>query len=296
MEIGKGKKYAVVVVAGQSNAVGYDESPVEYRDGYQLNSRVKQLGFNGDSNLKVIDLNHCAEDFQDMTAFSHPSSPERLGTKGMHLPLGNLLLDHIPDEYDVLIIPAAFGGTGFTTGVTGTYDETNMKPVNDSNEARIKWSSTSPFYLAMRDRLRYALDLNDVSIFLGVVWVQGEQDALDPATHFTEFKEMTSTFFDYFNENGYANRVKKGTFDKDIWYNVESTYYWHDKPGCARIWDNYKVWNPATYVPVARDTETNKVNGTGATTSNLEAHFGNNAYSKVIAPNVVNKMIENKLV
>ncbi|MEH7272640.1 sialate O-acetylesterase [Neobacillus vireti] len=285
------KKHAIVLVAGQSNAVGYDESPVEYRSSYSPNKRIKQLGFNGTNNLKIVDLTHCAESYQDMTPFTNPANPTRVGTKGIHLPLANELLKHIPSDYELLIISCAFGGTGFTAGVEGTYDAAAMKPMNGTGHGGIKWSQTSPYYLAMRDRLKFAFDLSHENVFLGTVWIQGEQDHADPSTHYTEFQNMTTAFFHFFNTNGYSKRVKKGTFDKDIWYNVETTGYWYTTfAGCETIWNNYRTWNPTTYVLVARETETNLVNGTGATSSTKAAHFGNNAYEKVIAPNIVKTM------
>lgn len=283
------KKHAIVIVAGQSNAVGYDESPVEYRFSYHNSSRVKQIGFKGENNLKIIELDHSPEDLQDMSSFSNPLTPEMMGTKSVHLPLGNELLKHIPEDYDVLFIPIAFGGTGFTIGTIGTYNSTNMKP----SAGQLTWSATSPYYLAMRDRLKYALDLNENNVFLGTIWIQGENDNPDPTGHWAGFTAMTKAFFDYFNQNGYGNRVKKGTFDKDIWYNVESTEYWKTLSGYNTILANYNSWNGKTYVPIPTDTDTNVVNGTGATASNREAHFGNNAYYKVIAPAIMAKMIEN---
>ena len=286
-------KLAVLCVAGQSNAVGYDESPLEYRFTYRNNRRLKQLGFHTD-NLKIIPLNHCAQSFQDMRAFGNPSNPaDRPGTKGVHLPLATLLLDVIPDDYDIVVIPAAFGGTGFTIGTTGTYNSDTMKPMNGTQHGGIQWGSSSPYFYAMRDRIKYCLDKNDENIFLGVIWIQGEHDSSNPATHWTGFTAMTDAFFAYFNDNGYGGRVKKGVWDKDIWYNVETTYQWYDKPGCVTIWNNYKTWSPDTYVEVPRDTDTNAVNGTGSTTFNRPAHFGNNAYYKVVAPNIFEKMKEN---
>lgn len=38
------QKYAVLTVSGQSNAVGYDESPVYEVGGYAPHPRLKQLG------------------------------------------------------------------------------------------------------------------------------------------------------------------------------------------------------------------------------------------------------------
>ncbi len=65
---------------------------------------------------------------------------------------------------------------------------------------------------------------------------------------------------------------------------METTRYWYTLPGCQIIWNAYRDWNPNTYVEIPRQTDTNAVNGTGKTTANREAHFGNNAYADIIAP------------
>lgn len=77
----------------------------------------------------------------------------------------------------------------------------------------------------MRDRIKYLLDLNKDNKFIGVVWLQGESDNGNAATHFSSFQTMTK---DFFNDNGYGDRVKKGIFDKDVWYNVETVEYWYN--------------------------------------------------------------------
>ena len=112
------KKYMILCVAGQSNAVGYDESkiPVDYMDRFDA-GRIFQLGLYAEDNLKVIPLGPCAQNFQDMRPFGHPENPG-IGTRGIHLPLAHRLLKWIPDDYDILVLPCAYGGTGFTRGNT----------------------------------------------------------------------------------------------------------------------------------------------------------------------------------
>lgn len=281
----------VVAVAGQSNAVGYDESPVDEKFSYNSvdSTRIKQLGFYGDENLKLVDLGHCAQNVQDMRVFNDVNGV--VGTKGLHLPLANLMLDCIPQDYGVIVIPVAYGSTGFNSGNEGKYDEVNKKPANIANG--MKWSATSALYLTLRDRIKHVLDLNPHNIFAGVVWLQGENDQGNANNHKAGFEAMTQALFDYMNNNGYGNRVPSGVWDKDIWYNVETVTHWDFQGQCKTIWDNYKAWNKNTYVKIPRDTESNLVNGTGDTSSTLASHYGNNAFYKVIAPRVVQKMIDN---
>ena len=287
-------KCAIVLVAGQSNAVGYDESPVNGLFNGRINPRIKQLGFKGGNNLKIIPLTHCAENYQDLatTTFTNANNvnTNNLGTKGIHLPLGNLLVKELPSDYTILFLPCAYGGTGFTTGASyGTYDESNLKP----SSGALRWGVNSAYYKAMRDRLKYVLDMNNENIFLGVVWIQGENDKDNPNGHFTEFTNMTNDFFDYFNSNGYSSRTKKGVFDKDIWFNVETVAYWYGVGQCQTIWDNYREWNENTYVEIPRDTDSNATNGTGSTSSTKPSHFGNDAFTKVVAPRVFDKLKNN---
>ena len=120
------EKYMILCVAGQSNAVGYDESPVIAQDRPD-DARVAQLGLYGEDNLRIIPLGVCAQNLQDMRPYGHPSNPG-VGTKGIHLPLARLLLKEIPEDYGILVIPCAYGGTGFTVGEFGAYDEASMRP------------------------------------------------------------------------------------------------------------------------------------------------------------------------
>ena len=104
-------KFVVVCIAGQSNAVGYDESPVDTEATYRNANpnRIKQLGFYGKQNLQVIDLGYCAQSMQDMREHNRRGT-ETAGTKGIHLPLANLMLNYIPEDYGILMLSVAFGG------------------------------------------------------------------------------------------------------------------------------------------------------------------------------------------
>lgn len=281
------KKSFIVCVAGQSNAVGYDESPINpYISKNRNPNRLRQLGIYGVDNLKNIPLGHHAHSFQNMTTITgHPT-----GTKGIHLPLGNLLLDEIPEDYEIVFLSMSYGGTGFTTTNSyGTYNQDTMLP----SSGALRWGVDSAYYKAMKARIQYLLDLNPENVFGGVIWIQGEHDQNNASGHKTGFETMTEDFFTHFNNNGYGNRVARGFWDKNLWYNVETVNYWYHQGQCSQIWNQYREWNPSTYVEIPRDTDSNEVNGTGRTTAIRPAHFGNDAYTTVIAPRVFKKMIEN---
>ena len=289
-------KYVVFAVAGQSNAVGYDESPVDEKFTYanRDTNRIKQLGFYGEDNLKLIDLGYCAQNMQDMRAHNRVGT-ETAGTKGIHLPLANLMLDYIPEDYGVLVLPIAFGGTGFTSGNAGDYSEELKKPTatgSGQGTVALKWGVDTAYYKTLRDRIIHALQLNEENLFAGIVWCQGENDSTNAEGHYTGFRAMTEALFTALNEAGLGSRTPKGTFDKDIWYNQETVAKWYNYIQCPTIWRNYQAWNPNTYVEIPRTTDSNDVNGTGQTASNRPDHFGNNAYQKVVAPRVLQKMID----
>ena len=289
-------KYIVVCVAGQSNALGFDESPVELTGLYACkdSNRIKQLGFYGDDNLKLIDLGYCAQSMQDMKPHNNADSATP-GTKGIHLPLANLMLEHIPEDYGVLVLPISFGGTGFTTGEIGHYDSVLKKPSDKDigqGTCILRWGKDYPYYETLRDRIIYALNLHPENKFAGLIWCQGENDEAAPKQQFEAFQSMSSALFQALNNAGFGNRVPKGIWDKDIWYNMETVSYWYTLEGCVEIWNNYRKWNPDTYIEIPRDTDSNEVNGTGQTAANRGAHFGNNSYATVVAPRVLNKLLE----
>ena len=302
------KKYAILLVAGQSNAVGYDESAVDPIFDTP-DKRIKQLGFKGENNLKIVPLTHCAENYQDMSK----SGIDNQGTKGIHLPLAKRILKHIPEDYELLVIPAAYGGSAFTRGTEGTYNMDTKKPVDST-----KWGISAPLYLATKDRLEYALSLNEKNYYIGTVWCQGEFDT-NATTQKTAFEEMTQDFFTYFNGK-YKNRVKGGVWSKDQWFIYETVPYWTKQGGSAangqyathsvinEIWQGYRQWSQNTYVTIdigtgaSADKYTNLFNGktpingqNGSTSSYGASHYGNGAFEKVVAPAVYKKMLENNL-
>lgn len=283
------EKYMILCVAGQSNAVGFDESPIpgDYLKQFRTD-RIRQLGLYGEDNLKLIPLGACAQNYQDLRPFGNPESdPAEPGTKGMHLPLADLLLDHIPEDYGVLVLPCAYGGVGFTVGEQGSYDAETLRP----SQGRLRWGVESPFFAAMKDRIRHCLDLDPENRFLGVVWLQGEFDYENGSQQIPRFDAMAEDFLQTFAAE-YPGRVFRGDWNRDIWYNVETVAYWYGMGDCPMIWAHYAAWNPKTYVRIPRDTDSNEVNGTGLTASVRAQHFGNDAFRKVVAPAVAAAIAE----
>ncbi len=288
---GTPSKWVVVCMAGQSNSLGVDESPI-FPEGIHKSkseTRIKQLAYYDDDNLKLIPLDYCAQNYENCRANYGTDANGHAGTKGMHLPTANLLLDEIPDDYGIIVIPCAYGGGNFTSAVYGTYDAETMKP---SSVAR-RWGVDTPFYYAMRDRCKFVLDNYPDSIFLGVLWMQGESDGGSANAQQPLWEAMVNDFFEVMNEGGYGKHTRKGVFDKDIWYNVETTPWYYTSNSVLKVWDNYLKWNPKTYIKVERTADGNEVNGDGRVNSNRSTHYGNDSYMRFVAPAVINKFKEN---
>jgi hypothetical protein len=295
------KKSFIVCVAGQSNAVGYDESPLNEQNSTNLNpNRLRQLGIHDGNNLKNIPLTHYCHALQNMLNTSNNSVPGVTypsGTKGVHLPLGNLLLNEVPEDYEIIFLSMAYGGSSFGNGQDGVYNQDTKLPQSmTAGNVALRWGKDSAYYLTMKNRIQYLLDQNKENIFGGVIWIQGENDSASAATHWQGFTEMTNDFFNHFNqtENGkYKKQTLKNNWDRNLWYNVETVEYWYHQGECQQIWDNYYNWNPDTYVEIPRKNDSNVVNGTGVTSVGYATHFGNDAYLKVVAPRILEKMREN---
>lgn len=283
----KEDKYAIFVVAGQSNAVGYDESIIEH-EAYTEDPRIFQLGQYGENKNKIIPLGKFAETYQNMTSFTADGK----GTKGIHLPLAKKLLADVPEDYKILVISASYGDTGFRTGSLGTYNS-----MDDIPTSSLIWSTESAYYKSMLERTKHALDMNTENKFLGVIWIQGEHDggANAATNHGIKFTEMADKFIS--DMQPYSERAKNSVINKNNWINVQSTHYWNTRGQYLQVLENYKTWNMSSFVPISTTSEhTNATNGTGRTSSNRDSHFGNNAYATLVAPKVHEKMKELEII
>lgn len=294
--ISTGDKYMVVVVAGQSNATGYDDSAIDLKGADAENPRAFQLSYrNGpvpNANLSIIPLTWCADDIDAVKRNSRVSSGE-YGKRGIHLPLAKELIKYIPKDYKILVIPVSYTGSifGTTTGVTpyGTFNSATLAPKELNTPLRWGMASTSAYAKTMIERTKYALDLDPRNKFLGVVWCQGENDKLNADYHYQAFVPFAE---DVLKQLGaYADRTSYGSLDKRSWFCYSSCQYWVDwyTGDATGIFGGYKVWNPNTFIRIPYDTPSNSEGGTGGG----KYHFGKGAFNKVIAPMVAARMNEN---
>lgn len=278
-------RYMVLVVAGQSNASGYDASVAGPEDA--VHPDIFQLSYGrGDiPNMSIIPLTFDAEDIDDA------ANGYGRNYKGIHLPLAKELLKRLPSGTKILVVPVSCTGTGFKAERPyGTYDHKEMKPVI-TRGVQYRWGVESSYCKTLLDRLKYALDLNAANKFLGFVWCQGEYDRFNADHHYTEFMKMTDHIFTEMNSGGYGARTNYGTFDKRLWYTYSSTLdfmNWYGEKDASVLFGGYKQWNPDGFVHVPYGVPVNPPGlGGGA------SHFGQNTFRTIIAPAVAKCMEEN---
>ena len=299
-------KYVVIAVAGQSNAVGYDESPLTLMDVAYNSNRIFQLGNEEDRDDELVDdsasttwtpkikpLDYCATNLQRMRRNVRSTRDNRgfNGTKGMHLPLANLVLKFIPDDYAVLIIPCAYGAT--SVKASNSYSDTSVLWGGDASNGTGKsrdydWGPNSKSSYILQNRIKWALQQNPKNIFAGIIWLQGENDNGTVQANATGFPAMVEQINNALSS--FVGQTSKRVLDKSLWFAVESTYHWMEQSGCAQIWNNYKQYlGEGNYVEIPRDQDI--VNTTTYTSSTRQAHFGVNAYRTVLVPRIVEKML-----
>lgn len=308
------KKWLVVVVAGQSNAVGYDEStPVESE--FPENPRICQLGYYGNDNLKIIPLRWCAQNFQNVGSLGKGQK----GCKGVHYPLGQELLKWIPSDYGILFIPAAYGGTSvcfkgskYWNDARGNYNaDEHRVSGSEQNIRRYDWQclssseqnplqgiqATNPMK-AIQGRLKYVLKNYPESALLAIVWVQGESTTTGASNTSTGIQNDAQALYAYSRMFAGIQAVCylsgiKNIAGNDITHNDIFTYraprHWNSDL-YNKIQALYMQMLPKNnyIIPPQTDTVTNKYNGApkgaGQTSSIVESHYGNDAFRDYIAP------------
>lgn len=281
MTVAEYKKFVVVGVWGQSNAVGYDESALTDDDTPKFPHRVKQIPADSDA---ISNLTACARNYQDMNqankggasynAATYGNSTEaflnsrtdklgntRIGTKGIHLPLGELILQAIPEDYGVLIVPYAAGG----------------KPIDFFN--------TANYYTAFANKIKVALATHADSKLAGIIWCQGENNAgnTTASDYKTKFESLVS------NVNALLESEKSKTVNNNVdWFFYEFPKHYRntgsgENSGQAIMGAIKQVLGESHYTAI---DENHPVNETTYTTSTKAAHYGQNYYRTHIAPAV----------
>lgn len=285
------EKFVIVGVWGQSNAVGYDESVATLYDVPKYENRLFQVSCRDDK-LNIEPLTLCAKNIQNMesdvyrTDFTAQIKKSRAVfglkdgryTKGIHLPLANLIADSIPDDYGVLIVPGAYGGQSIASFLKTTTSSTGCA---GGYYAR--------FIKAMKKALSHGAQA-DKNILAGIVWCQGEQDSAEMSS--LAYKEKFSTLISDVKTDlaSFANRTAFNSLDK-IWYCYEyPLHFKNQKYGRDILTAQKELLGISNYVKVDDNHPTNTATYTSAI---KEAHYGQNYFRTHIAPSVFEKLKEN---
>ena len=270
------KQWYVLVIAGQSNALGFGEAMPELGD-LHTSPRIKQLGrYRGvrpdglyeDRWNKIVDASHVLDHVQDMrfTNLSGNTDVRRSGTVGPGVFIARRLLGLLPDDAGILLIPQAHGGAGMSVGEPGSYlpEEQcsaqeqpgasvgrcvcNYPGVEDSNEqGAMRWSATdgmaSPLYRDLRDRVRAALTLDPANRLLGGVWIQGETDAHAGYPHAEQHYANSGSMVDGLGAD-LADRQAQfvgGDWALVPWITVLATHWWDETiDGHQKVIEGYR--------------------------------------------------------
>lgn len=270
-----GNKLLVIACCGQSNSVGYGES---FSYTVPSNDGLFQLGLYGNDNLQVIPLTTTPQNYQNLSNITSDSKYPRAVTKSSkvsyHLQLAYRLREAMLQNYDILIVPVAYGMTGFTNNTTDTMDVANLTCSNTSKQ--FSWKAGLIFSQILVERLKYAMSLHPENILGGIIWLQGETDsdnATTVANHFTEFKKLV----DYVETQliDYKERSILKSVNKDMWYTPNSTIYWYKSKQFNSVYENYKSYlGIDNLIAIPFDENyTNANGGDGETSSVRNSHF-----------------------
>ena len=169
--------YDIVIVAGQSNAVGRGTGPFDDRfASTNIDARIQQLGRIGAENMQVIPIGYVSQGvkYDGLQHWGFGDSEDRRTRMGFALSFARMYVKkQLAPGRTVLIVPAAYGGT------------TIARWVNDSAEL--------PLYSDMVARTQAALALPGENRLVAFLWSQGEQDVLnntDPSVYRQKLIEL----------------------------------------------------------------------------------------------------------
>lgn len=293
--VGNYEKFVVLGIYGSQNAIGIDESPSTYYDISADENRIFVLDYTDATTTKIIPLSYCApvnngiDDKADMnlalprsgqeTAMSAARANEPLHSddrntyiksKGIHLPLGNLIIRAIPDDYGVIIIPVA-DHEATITDLASTDTDTSL-------------------YNTLVNSIKSVLDLNPENIFAGVVMNFGDKDIEDETPSITWQSNLTNMLGRFLSDmDSYKTRTSRGYLSLKDFFFYESPKYYKKLDNNGLLGD-VKTRLGINYIMVPEDTATNDTEYYKESSKNKL--WGQNSYRTVIAPLVFDAMLE----
>lgn len=278
-----GRKLLVIACAGQSNSVGYAEN---YDYSVANTEGLYQLGLYGSNNLTVLPLTTCPENLQNLSSSTKDAKyPAVAAIKtdktSYHLQLAYRIREAIQEEYDVLIVPVAYGGTQLGSTKDATFDECAI--TSKETMSAYSWAAGLIFSKILANRIKFAMRLHPDNIFGGIVWIQGEHDATSQAladNHPAAFKALVEYIENELQEikdksicyDEYGNK----TIGKRAWSWATSTEYWYQSNKFEQLAN--KSYGPYLGIDhrilLPFDNQyTNANNGDGQTSSVRNSHF-----------------------
>ncbi|MEJ7138478.1 sialate O-acetylesterase [Amphibiibacter pelophylacis] len=255
--------YYVLVLAGQSNMVGYGEELAD-PDGLDApDARIVQVGRAAGRDHTVVPATFNLDHVQDMAGSSLKNGVSHTlvrngqrdwarygGTVGAGLSLAKKLLPYIPADAGILLVPAARGSAAFTTGSdsaytpgltrvyvdgsrggtsTGTWTRWGVSGGHAANEG-----GKTGLYLDMLERTRWALQQNPRNVLVGVAWMQGESDLGNPSGHKAAFEAQLKTFGSDLNRTSRAQCLDSDC-SRTPWIAGDTSISWK-RPGYDTVY------------------------------------------------------------
>lgn len=287
----------IVIVAGQSNAVGYDESPHKPSDyvpvPFAYYEQLYPTTRSGYGNAGQVPFHGpYADCFQNMRNVTNSCGGI---VKGVHRYIAEKLIGFVPEDYELEVWGYAYGGSGVKTGNAGTVSGANL-PQNST-----LWGDTGALSIATGKRLNLHLkQIQPQSKLMSIVWCLGEFDG-----------QANVSVKDY--EDGFNKTVAK---IKEQLTDVKASHYLNDEyqidtkeadgkkrplwivyPGPQKYWNTKGTFkqiiqwqreNFSNFVELPENLQTNNSNPTGTkkeswrawagygfTSSALDSHYAN---------------------
>ncbi|QCQ84148.1 fiber 4 [White sturgeon adenovirus 1] len=229
------QKYYVITIAGGANCVGYGTSGYNFLDPINRpHSRIKQLGrFNQTLNMDAVaDIGGYSRYVDDIstgygTAINHfrsqignlavlPATPcldhaqnmfyelfhdgaQSGGSVGFGLAMAKRLLPFLPADYDILLVPCAYGNTNFSNMNNQVFDELTLDIIGISKEPG-NWKANNPLAQQCLARTEFALNMNPHNMFCCMIWSEDITDISETAeTHYLELQKFIESFNNMFS-------------------------------------------------------------------------------------------------
>lgn len=177
--------YDVVLLAGQSNMVGYGAGGIE-------------LTYLDTPDPRIAQYAGCGNYLDQIVSAVDPlfHNEQRGGSIGHAMSFGRLLVPELPTNRKLLLVPCAHGSTGFSSS------SLEEPPAGYHHSAGGSWDPTlgaggfSLYEFAIA-QANAALALDAKNKLIAILWLQGEEDAehgLGEATYRTRLDELIAGF------------------------------------------------------------------------------------------------------